>query len=72
MVLGPFGEAAMAAKKKARRTPGRKSLKKSRGGAAVLPEVDDQVLVAFAQGDARKPVVLGSLWNKDSPPESRT
>jgi len=34
-----------------------------------LPEVDDEVLVAFEQGDLRFPYVLGGLWNgKDKPP----
>lgn len=40
---------------------------------ASLPEVDDEVLVAFAHGDLRSPYVGGALWNaKDDPPtESR-
>lgn len=38
-------------------------------GAYFLPEVDDEVLVAFEQGDVRFPYVLGALWNgKDKPP----
>jgi uncharacterized protein involved in type VI secretion and phage assembly len=38
-------------------------------GFYFLPEVDDEVLVAFEQGDARFPYVLGALWNgKDAPP----
>lgn len=38
-------------------------------GMYFLPEVDDEVLVAFEQGDLRFPYVIGSLWNgKDKPP----
>ena len=38
-------------------------------GACFLPEVDDEVLVAFEQGDVRFPYVIGALWNgKDAPP----
>jgi len=32
-------------------------------GAFFLPEVDDEVLVCFEQGDVRFPYVVGSLWN---------
>lgn len=40
-------------------------------GSWFIPEVDDEVLVAFLAGDARHPVVIGALWNGvDSPPES--
>jgi uncharacterized protein involved in type VI secretion and phage assembly len=39
-------------------------------GAYFLPEVDDEVLVAFEHGCIDHPYVLGSLWNgKDEPPE---
>jgi len=35
------------------------------------PEVNDEVLVAFEQGDINRPYVLGGLWNtKDQPPAS--
>jgi uncharacterized protein involved in type VI secretion and phage assembly len=38
-------------------------------GIYFLPEVDDEVLVAFEQGDIRFPCVIGALWNgKDAPP----
>jgi phage protein D/phage baseplate assembly protein gpV len=36
-----------------------------------LPEVNDEVLVAFEHGDFNYPYVLGGLWNgKDAPPEA--
>jgi uncharacterized protein involved in type VI secretion and phage assembly len=40
-------------------------------GAFLIPSVGDEVVVVFVNGDARAPVVIGSLWNgTDMPPES--
>ena len=39
-------------------------------GNYILPEVDDEVIVGFLDGDPRDPVIVGTLWNgKDRPPE---
>lgn len=36
-----------------------------------MPEQDDEVLVAFEQGDFDHPYIVGFLWNgRDLPPES--
>ncbi len=40
-------------------------------GTWFVPDVNDEVLVAFEGGNSRKPCVVGALWNgTDSPPES--
>jgi phage baseplate assembly protein V len=42
-------------------------------GSTWVPEVDSEVLVAFAHGDMRWPYVVGCLYNKvDKPPHSRS
>ena len=39
-------------------------------GIEFIPEVNDEVLVAFEYNDINHPYILGSLWNgKDKPPE---
>jgi len=40
-------------------------------GIEFIPEVNDEVLVAFEYDDINRPYILGSLWNgKDKPPEA--
>ncbi|PWT82053.1 MAG: phage tail protein [Acidobacteria bacterium] len=40
-------------------------------GAFLMPEIDDEVLVAFEHGDINHPFILGFLWNGvDTPPET--
>jgi uncharacterized protein involved in type VI secretion and phage assembly len=40
-------------------------------GSWFIPDVDDEVLVAFAAGDPARPFVVGALWNgRDAPPQS--
>ena len=42
-------------------------------GTYFLPEVDDEVLVAFEHGDIHYPYIVGALWNGvDTPPESNS
>ncbi|MEO9175326.1 MAG: VgrG-related protein [Gaiellales bacterium] len=39
-------------------------------GVAFVPEVQDEVLVAFERGDVRSPFVLGGLWStQNTPPQ---
>lgn len=39
-----------------------------RTGTWFVPDVNDEVLVAFEAGDARRPYVIGSLWSPKRPP----
>ncbi|MBX3081426.1 MAG: hypothetical protein KF716_07295 [Anaerolineae bacterium] len=40
-------------------------------GAFFIPDVDDEVLVTFVNGDPRFPIVIGSMWNGNAaPPET--
>ena len=42
-------------------------------GMFFLPEVNDEVVVGFEQGDMNHPYVLGALWNGvDKPPETNS
>jgi phage protein D/phage baseplate assembly protein gpV len=41
-------------------------------GIFFTPEIDDEVLILFEQGDVNYPYVVGALWNsKDKPPEGQ-
>ena len=40
-------------------------------GTWFIPEVGDEVLVAFEAGDPKKPYVLGALWNVRNPPPAK-
>ena len=41
-------------------------------GLYMMPNINDEVLVMFEDGDTRRPVVIGSLWNgKDKVPEGK-
>src|SRR4051794_40960448 len=37
-------------------------------GAYFVPEVDDEVLVVFADGNLGHPYILGFLWSQPAPP----
>ncbi len=40
-------------------------------GSWFIPDVNDEVLIVFEGGDARRPYVIGGLWNgSDAPPDS--
>jgi uncharacterized protein involved in type VI secretion and phage assembly len=42
-------------------------------GTYFLPEVNDEVLVAFEHGDVRFPYVIGAMWNgQDKPPANNS
>jgi uncharacterized protein involved in type VI secretion and phage assembly len=42
----------------------------NRTGLWALPDVGDEVIVAFENGDISRPFVLGSLWDGKKPPTS--
>ncbi len=40
-------------------------------GTWFVPDVNDELLIAFEAGDPRRPYVVGALWNgQDAPPET--
>jgi phage baseplate assembly protein V len=41
------------------------------GGTFFIPQVGDQVLVSFTNGDVLDPYVLGRVWNEKDPPPAR-
>ncbi len=41
-------------------------------GFLTVPEVDDEVIVAFLEGDPDQPIIVGSVWNPKRPPPPRT
>lgn len=41
-------------------------------GTYFIPNIDDEVLVAFEHGDVNAPYIIGSLWNAFSPPPMPT
>src|SRR5690349_3024519 len=36
-------------------------------GAYFMPDVGDEVVVAFEGGDSNMPIILGGVWNSESP-----
>lgn len=40
-------------------------------GVYFLPDIGDEVLVAFQHGDFNKPIVVGGLWNGPNPPPAQ-
>lgn len=41
-------------------------------GFYYIPEVEDEVLIAFEHGDPNRPYMIGTLWNKKDPPPKPT
>jgi hypothetical protein len=40
-------------------------------GIHFLPEVGDEVVVAFESGDPNRPLILGAVWNRDGRPPAQ-
>lgn len=41
-------------------------------GMYFMPEVGDEVVVAFESGDLNQPIILGAVWNQNDSPPSQT
>jgi uncharacterized protein involved in type VI secretion and phage assembly len=41
-------------------------------GSYFIPQIGEEVLVSFNQGDIREPFIMGSLWNAQDPPPAET
>ena len=41
-------------------------------GFLTVPEIGDEVIVAFLEGDPDQPIIVGSVWNPKRPPPPRT
>jgi uncharacterized protein involved in type VI secretion and phage assembly len=39
-------------------------------GAWIIPEVDDDVVIGFEQGNVEQPIILGFIWNGQNMPPS--
>ena len=72
---GPSQGAASPGLTRTRRANGVASVRLYAGagyGAFWIPELQDEVLVAFIHGDMRQPIVVGGLYNGvDKPPSHR-
>src|SRR5881227_1091644 len=44
----------------------------SGNGSYFIPQIKDEVLVAFHHGDVRDPYILGALWNGQDRPPSKS
>ena len=43
----------------------------SERGSFFMPEPDDEVLVAFENGDVDRPIIIGAMWSAEAPPPTQ-